>query len=576
MKVKNFLAMAFAAATLVACNDHDEINNAGGVDTPGGELTYATFSFNVEGATGTRANMATENADETTVDNIRLLIFDAEAADGELLAQRSVDHGTRSATIATTSGAKRIFVFANSGADKTELTAKLNGLTEKTDAVAGTKLSTFYGLISDEEYTGTAAADTDMGDEFYELLKTGSMLMSNVADASSRKVLLPNITQAQTEAPGADATANHYTFKVKRAVAKGSLRIIEDAATIDTKDNIFTLKNAAGDITFGVRNVNRSTKLVQQFDNDQITSNDEEDAHAANGARPRAAFYNVFDGKAEADMQTLDTYKPYYFGGYAIKNDVPVLGNTAISVGHGATRSTNVYFSENSNNRQVRGNTTYFGIATQVQSIPADDIVKTFTFNGLVGTLQTTAADAAYDNTAGNQNFWFIRSIPAEATITFATPADDRRVFVDEDLAFQALYTILLRAKMIRTDAGETGTAPVYADANELKAKYNAWYNGAGGDIPVEGIHDIFGKYENGRSYYRLNIYETIDATTKRHLVRRNHSYNAAVNSFATIGEPTEEDLDKNPDKPVDAEITHVSATIEVQPWHTVDMEDDL
>lgn len=568
-QVRSIFLTALAALAFAACNK-DEITDTG---NPGevisGKETYVSFSFQVgSNQPQSRAGMVQEVNNEDLVTAGRILIFDK--ASGALLNNEkfTVTAG-KTSSIKTTSGERRIYIIA--GADgKTQMNGKLDGL-KPTDKPTPT-LKDFYALMTDGKYDGTSEADLTMGDGFGELITNASFVTSNVADKSAEYTLLPGIgkDQSATEGAGsgssADATVNRFEFKVFRAVAKGSLVVqLGKQSALKTEDGIFTLKPEA---TYGVRNVNRGTLYVQQFLNDVLQA-DKHDHDSEGGLLPHAAFYNAFDGPV--DLTALATYKPYYFGGY------PLTGNdaqkTTMTFGTDKpTRGTPVYFSENSNNKQVRGNTTYYGIATTVASIEGDDIAATIVPTG-TGRYQSTAAGVDY--TPGD--FWYARHIPTKTQALLEGKL--RRVFTSQAIAFEAMYIIATTGDVI---FGTEGFKPGDAyTADDLMQAYNDNGASVGKNNLSQADKDLIkyyvACYKNGVSYYRLNLYEeTTQTKTQRHLVRRNHDYQATVTSFATIGDPEEGDLDKDPETPVDADITFVTAIISVQAWHPVGMSDDL
>lgn len=564
--------MALVVSTLASCSSDNVMEGITEPTVPTGVDTYASFKFRVEGGTLSRgADMVTdEGLNDATVNDLRLLIFSGENGMAGKLLTNTLVETNKTATIVTTSGSKRIYVIANTKG-KTQIEDKLVTLT-----VNASTLQEFYALMTDGKYTGTTT-DDKMGEGFGELFTDGKFVMSNVADITSLKVLQPGITKEQSEgASGTEterAKLNNFNFTVFRAIAKGNLTIKLKEAELQTSNGIFQLKP---DASYGVRNVNRSTLYVQQYASDNVTAGIA-DHHTAGGIRPYAAYYNVFDNTSDADMMKLETYTPYFYRGYAIKpqganlselqaQPVTIFKNTET-----AKAGKTVFFSGNSNNRQVRGNTTYIGITTQVAKIEAKNIVASVSYDQNTNKFTTTAAQADYDNTDGDKSFWYIREIPADM-IDKIVDSKVGRIFVNEDVAFDAMIVIWNNLKTVNT--------PAITTAANLKTAYNNYKAGNGTPILTAAEADILeqhlGFYENGRSYYRLNIYEKTDDDYKRHLIRRNHIYQAMVTGFATIGEPTEEDLDKDPEKPVDADVTNVTATITVATWHTVDMEDDL
>ena len=581
-QVKSIFMTALAALAFAACNNDEVVEKGSPGDVPTGEETYVSFSFKVAGSTtNTRAAdtpiQGKTEAEEKAVTDGRILIFDEVS--GTLLNNHEfkVAEGATS-TIKTTSGSRRIYIITgtdNTGSDKAQINGKLAAL--QTTAPAST-LAQFYDLMTDGKYTGTAADDPGMGAGFKELPIASKFVMSNVADITAIKTLHAGISKEESQSSGsttADPNVNRFVFKVQRAVAKANLKVEMNKGTgLQTADGIFTLKENA---TYGLRNLNRSTLYVQQYINDRQTVNDG-DHSSETGLQPHAAFFNVFDETTDADMKKLDTYLPYYYRGY------PINGTNSIGIvmkangGGAATPGNSVYISENSNKRPVRGNTTYFGITTQVASIPKEQIAASIKYDMDLSKITSTPAGADFDNTDGKQSFWYVREIPANVAGMLAAPV--RKVFTAQSVAFEAVTIIFKNAPVALTMDGFTdGTYT----ATDLMASYNQAVNPQESSSvtplkkeDVVAVDKYIGFYKNGLSYYRLNLYETTNEATRRHLVRRNHFYNATVTSFSTIGGPTEEDLDKDPETPVDADVTNVTAIIEVAPWHNVTMEDDL
>ena len=581
-QVKSIFMTALAALAFAACNNDEVVEKGSPGDVLAGEETYVSFSFKVEGSTANTRAADTPiegktDAEEKAVADGRILIFDEVS--GALLNNHEfkVAEGATS-TIKTTSGNRRIYIITgtgNTGSDKAQINGKLAAL--QTTAPAST-LAQFYALMTDGKYTGNLTDAPGMGAGFKELPVASKFVMSNVADITAIKTLHAGISKDQSQGSGsttADPNVNRFVFKVQRAVAKANLKVEMNKGTgLQTADGIFTLK---ADATYGLRNLNRSTLYVQQYINDRQTVNDG-DHSSETGLQPHAAFFNVFDETSDADMKKLDTYLPYYYRGYPIK-DANSIGITMKANGGGAaTPGNSVYISENSNKRPVRGNTTYFGITTQVASIPKNEIAASISYDIDLSKITSTAATADFDNTAGDKSFWYVREIPANVAGMLHKPV--RKVFTEANVAFDAVTIIFKNAPIALTTEGFTDGNYT---ATQLLASYNQAVNPQPGSTTtaletadVALVDKYLGYYKNGLSYYRLNLYETTTDATRRHLVRRNHFYNATVTSFSTIGDPTEGDLDKDPETPVDADVTNVTAIIEVAPWHNVKMEDDL
>lgn len=572
-QVKNLFLTALAVFAFSSCSNDDNLSGTDTPDTvPTGKDTYATFSFKVEGnggksrAVGTAGMVDDTGLDDTSISNGRLLIFDNVT--GTLLNNEVV--GTGNLTVKTTSGVRRIYiVMGTEGVDKDDLIA-LSGLVPNSSTLAD-----FYSKMAGEEYTGTADDDTDMNDAFKQMIINKKFLMSNVADKNAVKTLLPSISMDASQTTGAiteeDESVNRFKFNVYRAVSKGRLKVQLKGNALATADGIFEL---SPNVTYGVRNVNRATLYVQQFSTDMVEMHPS-DHESESGLRPHAAFYNAFNASSDEQMKNPDTFRPYYFGGYAITGANAI--TTTMTYGSNVpTPGKTVYFSENSNNRQVNGNSTYYGITNQVSKIDKEKIAASVSFDMDLWEIHTTAATEDFDNTDGDQSFWYAREIPASIVKIIG---ENRRVFVNENIAFQAMATIVKAANEVEL------TTPGFVDHAFSYIMLKDAYNNAITNNPigtklnatdVATVKRYLGYYKDGKSYYRLDLYEEPTSGDKRHFVRRNHIYDAKVTSFASIGAPEEGDLDKDPEKPVDADVTYVTAVISVQAWHTINMSDDL
>lgn len=564
-QVKNLFLTALAAFAFAGCSNNDETVGKDTPDTvPAGVETYASFSFKMEGNNKSRAAMTDDTGvDETSLADGRLLIFDNVT--GILL--NNEEFGPGNLTIKTTSGARRIYIVTGTK-DKANLT-DLGGLTANVST-----LTDFYRKMAGDKYTGLPENDTDMNDAFKQLIESGKFVLSNVADINAVKTLLPGIGKEASQGDAStseDETVNRFKFNVYRPVAKGHLKVQLKENALITHDGIFELKPA---VTYGVCNVNRATMYVQQFSNDMVEMHPSEHEAEA-GLRPHAAFYDAFNASTDDQMKNLATYHPYYFKGYAITG-ADAVTTTMTSGADVPTAGKTVYFSENSNNRQVRGNSTYYGITNQVNRIDKEKIAASVSFDMDLWEIHTTAATSDFDNADGDKNFWYAREIPADIQKIIG---EERRVFVDKNIAFQAMATIVKASNLVTltttgfTDNTFTSEALCEAFTNAINE------NPSGTKLNEEDVATVkkyLGYYRDGKSYYRLDLYEASSAGDKRHFVRRNHIYDAKVTSFASIGFPEEGDLDKDPDQPVDADVTHVTAVINVQPWHTISMEDDL
>ena len=551
--------LALATLSLGSCSKEDVTVPIDPSNPPvvEGISTYATFSMKIEGASASsRAGMVTAPETDNAVTSIRILVFDD--ADGipvrKLVANMEADAEALAAkkiSFSTTSGKKRFFVIANNPATSTPGDA----FSKIRDLKVGDPIETLYAIYTNPTDDAPVTTTT----EFDALVTTGALFMSSGASGLSKFTLAPGITPEQST-NGVDATTNSITIKIKRSVAKGSIALVAKDGTditagIPINGGVYSLDKE--EIKFGVRNINRSVNLIQQFEND-ITNDADENEPPVKNIRPYAPYYNTFNG--------IDSpaYENYYYGGYPIAGvDAKAVNAVAFA---GTPTRTSVYFTENSNNKATRGNVTYFGISAKVKSIVATSFSDGIAFNQVKNLFlsEKPAVDVAY----AGEDFYVIRTLHPDIKLMEAdgTTESSRYVFMDKVKAAAAAYEIFSRIENFLPAAI---TKELFAAAFAV--------DGAGYDDPIfaDNNFDIkkhFGIYTGGMNYFRLNITEIADNVNKDvfNMVRRNHNYVATITGFSKLGEPTEEDLDRDPDKPVDQQSTSVTATIVVQGWHDV------
>ncbi|MEG1649323.1 MAG: fimbria major subunit, partial [Rikenellaceae bacterium] len=203
-----------------------------------------------------------------------------------------------------------------------------------------------------------------------------------------------------------------------------------------------------------------------------------------------------------------------------------------------------VYISENTNNKQVIGNTTYLAVeavytpvkvTTECTYNPAGD----GEFQIKEGPLATGVTTFSKINLAGGAAFPLKNNLFADV----------------------AIATSILKAVLAANNYKEGGT-PTEAAAFTAEFKKR------------------FSTYTDGKSYYRLNVGNIITEGPNtgqiNYGIRRNSQYQITINSFKQLGVATPGELDDNPEIPVSSQGTYVTATIVVAGWEEYTQNGDL
>ncbi len=227
------------------------------------------------------------------------------------------------------------------------------------------------------------------------------------------------------------------------------------------------------------------------------------------GSEVASVYYHLFDGST-----VQSEYDSYY--DYSSAASVPVTNGTGQKY---------VYTAENTNRSLRKGSATYAAITLNYQP------KKTYTapvYNALTGKVNLGASSQTAPNT------------------TFVVSKVQDIAEIPEGTYFNSVQT-LKKAVFIATYQREpvSGTDDALLDAVVSEGQY--------------------AEYENGVSWYRLNIGEG-SGTNTVYGVERGKIYTATINAITGPGVPTEEDLITGPEEPLD-EKTYVSATIKVKGW---------
>ncbi|MDR1344472.1 MAG: Mfa1 family fimbria major subunit [Tannerellaceae bacterium] len=267
------------------------------------------------------------------------------------------------------------------------------------------------------------------------------------------------------------------------------------------------------DLKYTMQNVNRSLYLFQKFASDMV------DPAAST---PRSPYYSLALGTPAATYDTT-YYSDYKFVSMSDK----VNGN--------------VYITENTSETPRIGTTTYAAI--QSVFLPkSGHVVDTFVFDKL---------NSKFTATASKNDASTAKTLYKLVDVGTSTGLTVNAFFVDSVLAYKAAYCIDKK-----TDVG--------FDIKSIDAL--KWDSSKGKGYIIE--------YPGGISYHRLNI-GSGNVPNFVPGVKRNNIYNAQITSFSGIGAPNLKDLNKDLENTI-GQKTHVTATISVINWSTVNTENQL
>jgi hypothetical protein len=541
---KFFMCAAIMAAGFVGCSN-EEVNpnpdpKGGGDETIVEEPTYATFNFVVDGAPLTRTNLTSDANENGTITSIRLLIYGADNASfceyDTIVDVTSPD--TKTATVLVRSGNKRLLVIANTKGKSFD--TQLQTLRPNASIVPGTiDFTTFlgqhnlydFGLATPAAFQSTPGSAPDgiyltvANANLVPTAPTGSHLVysNSLADTSCVRYLQPKISYNDSRnASGNDAANNHFIIYLQRTVAKVGV-YYRGPSSVVTKDLTGTLTN----LQYGVRRINRAVALFQRLE--------------SNGT-PIAPYYNVFDqmfATNDAALKLAATYAPYYYLGSASELNNPLSISTTAPGSYAIP--TNYYVTENSSNTALRGNVTYAAISGVYMLQAPNNLVVSAVTN--------------YD--AGTQAF---------AVTRIAQPTG----------TFYRLKDVVVNG--VSYEKGNVPAGTLFTTSTSIDSVLFAMQHNTLNGFSTTNINDDFKAlkqtYTGGVCYYRLNLGEG-NGEDKNVYIKRNLHYKAAITGFSKIGEPTVDDLDKDPDTPISAP-TNVTAEIVVLPWRVATSEDDV
>ncbi|MDR0538359.1 MAG: hypothetical protein LBH04_10040 [Tannerellaceae bacterium] len=495
------------------------------------DVTYATFNFAVTGST--KAPLTSDAAEKDSIKSVRLMIYSHTSANnGTCEVDTTVlTTGNQTATVPLTSGTKRIFVLANEH-NKSWRFGNQKGLT--LDKLVASKTASSAGKLFLHEIDfgrpALSSSPAPLSSLDYSDMTTPYMVFSNSqSDSSSLRIVRPNISSEESQS-GSDSTKNHFSIDLQRTVAKVTITGYS-GGTFSSKWTSSVVKycGTLDDLYWGVRNQNRAVALFKNTD--------------AN-SKPLVPFHDALAG---LDLSEIATYKPFWWSnGDSSEINIPLKSLSS------ATPSDYYYVPENVLDEV--GNSTYIVVkarfkpqlpGAQVTSVSFDNtahIVNAVTYSStLFPEAYYIDFNSNYDveNVPGSGR---IRNLPdilkRDSIMLNRTYLDFFKFYQTEDLAKSVVY-------FLENDGSSDG----YTSSYEPKR------------------HKIY-KYENYICYYRFDISGNADGG-----LLRNKQYRGTITSFGYIGAPCLEDLDRIQSTPSGSGDTHATATVQILPWDTVDVE---
>jgi hypothetical protein len=536
---KFFAIAAVVAAGLIGCSKEAPDNGGQGSQVTEGSPTYATFTFEPESGPGTRAGLSNDNGtlqDVASLTSVRILVYAHNASNTGVCEVDTIittsGSSTKSATVKTTSGQKRILIIAN-----THTGAVGSTPVERVPTFGYQVGSTLNSLVTTLATNGTTSSDLVLGSPGLPITAaptstkltdlslskvvpggTENFIFSNsMADSSSVKTLVGDIGKGDSESATPEKTTptqtqpkNAFTIFVKRTVAKVNMKY--DGSSWDTADGKGTLATAK----WGVRNQNRATAIFQG---------------TLLGEKPQqASFYDlvgtVLTGTA---LNDTNSFKPYWYSSG---------GTPEINIDLNNTDNKSYYIPENVVKNAVTGNVTYIAFSAQYKPKAGTAIATIQNDDSKFGISATTPNATDYSGT-----FY-------KLSVVSPTGAAYLNQFGRGYLQDAQLYTDLETVHKVAYLLNNGG----------LIGSWTSSYR-----LPANDPNFRIETFAGGLCYYRFNL--TTNSTTA-YYVNRNYAYAGRVQGFAGLGKSALDSLDLNPGTPLAVE-THVTATIQVIPWDT-------
>lgn len=569
MRKNNLLVgmFAMAALTFAACSNEElpagEIAGGDGTtEVVEGVPTYARFSFKLNG-THTRATTP-GSTDEQAVKNIHVYVFSNGIFEGGTSPAGTVVNNStgvfHSEALKLTSGLKNILVVAN---------IETSWFPQPT---VGTSLATFQNQLM-ELYTtpgrivheGTTAVPR-VGEGYKNLQGTdkpadNGYLMANSISESSF-TLKPGVSQSDAEQnsyPGGNASDyNHFDISLQRVTAKMQVTYDDaDALVYEAPVGDLSNKVEIGKLTspyFTVRNLPKNVYLFKHSNADSPLLTP---FYTATNTTSGWGDFSIFDEVNVPDITIAAKDAPAPGTMYIPENAnaVPVIGNTSYIVVKG-TFEPNKDLVITGYDASGKPEHAYAG---------SSDAITTYT-NAPAWGSEIYAVPASVTGEADRVKYGLQTTLKAyllKVGLKDYLGRDENNPYYDGVLGKNVYYSIALGAK-----DGIYNTAIV---SKNVEKDNNSGYD----TTPIETIK--FLQYENGTTYYRINIQDNtyLENNNLYYSVTRNNFYNVNIQSISGLGYPSEGDVTVEPETPI-SQTTYMQAHITVEPWKVINQGADL
>lgn len=534
--------------------------------------TVATFSFYGDGVSESVA-VAEQNVPATRADadfnsggkslsetdegrivatDVKMLIFDYNSK----RLEKKVDFSSASSvTVQVTSGKKLIFVAAN-----------VSDLSDYTTAGAVDAASSFMlkynALVENQSVVGDLRGDDEGAQgrftggqpQLWSINKTSSSRTYKLAKLTSFPTasqglpmssgdslvytIVPNITSAAssggTPVEATDSPTNTFKIKLKYMSAKAQLTMLTAGLTGASSTHnsvtypdykVYTSANSGAEPKWTLKNHPLNTWYFEHFDGNGV---------------PMSYYYRRIATPTGFDTR-FDTGNNLDETVYDYATEAAAIANT----GHNF-----IYTPDNNSdkgNKIYRGQSTFF--ALRVIFAPGWRITAVTPTPSVAYTYTTTWTQTpAHPTTGYNPSYVYLRKALGYGELSSGT------YWADTATIAKALW---IQYK--------------YTGANTYGAAEQTWARDSLAAIitAAGGRDNVYYKFTNSVSYYRVDVGQTLSDATIKYGVLRGHKYVACIKQFYGPGFPEEKYLYGDPDLPVE-QLANLHVVISVKPWTVI------
>ncbi|MDR2498119.1 MAG: hypothetical protein LBD28_01620 [Tannerellaceae bacterium] len=515
---KHSIAAILIAATFAAACTSDEVYLESVPivkQEAAAKSTYATINVALSDPISRSAPISDE-AESDSIFSIRILLYSQTSA-GDWLCESDIlamNSGSRSATLETSSGQKRILVVAN---DYNRPWRFANQVGRTLSELTTMKIAAGYRLSSSEVDFGSPALDgaspAPLNTLNYASMAAPFLLSNSLADTSSLRELKPGIPFGVSIAGKNGDSDNHFRIFLKRSMAKVAATYKGNDYPVPTQDG----RGALTDLYWGIRNQNRAIAIFEI---------------PGPGGKPIAPFFNELNNWGQTSITNASSYQAFWWNNDNAVDEI----NIPLNASNKPARY--YYVPENANDMQLPGNITC--IAVKATYTPTDNsVIASFKHNNLF----RQVADASREGIETGTTFY--RLIAIEGTSAPEMLKQRGNGIINNKDLFLNKNDAIRMAYIVENKGYDDGFDPIIYQPKNLRIE----------------------TYQNGECYYRMDI-----KNGTRTWVERNKAYHGAIISFSALGDASITNTNLN----VQNEDIYMGGTIEVIPWEDVYFEGEL